>query len=85
MIAETVSAARTSFPGMHVWVIDDASELPPRVVRTSWCSTTGCTNFRIAPEALLARRCAQHAYRIVSDHVGADVQDHHRTVVGVWT
>src|SRR5699024_12297894 len=34
VIAETVAAARTSFPGMHVWVIDDASgDATARVVQ----------------------------------------------------
>ncbi|ACU86528.1 glycosyl transferase [Brachybacterium faecium DSM 4810] len=86
VIAETVSAARTSFPGMHVWVIDDASEdATARVVQDLMVFDDRVHLIsRIAPEARTGKGDALNAaYRIVSDHVGADVQDRHRTVVGV--
>lgn len=86
VVAETVSAARGSFPNMHVWVIDDASEdSTARVVR-------GLQDFddrvhlisRRLPDARTGKGDALNtAYRRVSEFVGDDPERRNRTIVGV--
>ncbi|MDN5685921.1 MAG: glycosyltransferase [Brachybacterium sp.] len=86
VIAETVSAARTSFPGVHVWVIDDASEDTTAVVVRDLMVFDDRVHLisRIAPEARTGKGDALNAaYRIVSEHVGAGDAERHRTVIGV--
>lgn len=86
VIAETVSAARTSFPSLHVWVIDDASEdATAQVVRDLMVFDDRVHLIsRVAPEARTGKGDALNAaYRIVSAHVGGDEEERHRTVIGV--
>ncbi|HEX7350856.1 glycosyltransferase [Brachybacterium sp.] len=86
VIAETVSAARTSFPGMHVWVIDDASEDSTASVVQDLMVFDDRVHLiaRVAPDARTGKGDALNAaYRIVSDHVGGDAEERHGTVVGV--
>jgi len=86
VIAETVSAARTSFPGVHVWVIDDASEDSTAAVVQDMMVFDDRVHLisRIAPEARTGKGDALNAaYRIVSAQVGGTPQERHRTVVGV--
>ncbi|MGO2558410.1 glycosyltransferase [Brachybacterium sp.] len=86
VIAETVSAARTSFPDMHVWVIDDASEDATASVVQDLMVFDDRVHLisRVAPEARTGKGDALNAaYRIVSDHVGGEAEERHRTIVGV--
>lgn len=86
VIAETVSAARTSFPRAHVWVIDDASEdSTANVVRDLMVFDNRVHLIsRVAPEARTGKGDALNAaYRIVSEHVQGDEEERHRTVIGV--
>lgn len=86
VIAETVSAARTSFPGAHVWVIDDASEDSTAAVVRDLMVFDQRVHLisRVAPEARTGKGDALNAaYRIVSEHVGDSPADRHRTIVGV--
>lgn len=86
VIAETVSAARTSFPGAHVWVIDDASEdATAAVVRDLMVFDQRVHLIsRIAPEARTGKGDALNAaYRIVSDHLGTDEEERSRAIIGV--
>ncbi|WGW11881.1 glycosyltransferase [Saxibacter everestensis] len=86
VIAATVSAARTSFPRAHVWVIDDASqdstarvvkELMDFDVRVHLIS-------RVRPDARVGKGEALNAaYSVVSDYVGTDQAARRRAVVGV--
>lgn len=86
VVAGTVSAARSSFPNMHVWVIDDASEdATATIVR-------GLQDFdnqvhlisRVAPEARTGKGDALNAaYRRVGDFVGDDPVRRSRTIIGV--
>ncbi|GAA4106828.1 glycosyltransferase [Enteractinococcus coprophilus] len=86
VVAETVSAARMSFPAAHVWVIDDASDdRTGSIVR-------GLQDFddhvhlitRIAPHARTGKGDALNAaYRQVGQFVGADPSRRQRTVIGV--
>lgn len=86
VIAETVSAARTSFPNLHVWVIDDASEdATAEVVRDLMVFDDKVHLIsRVAPDARTGKGDALNAaYRILAEHVGGDEAQRHRTVVGV--
>lgn len=86
VIAETVSAARTSFPGAHVWVIDDASEDGTATVIRDLMVFDPKVHLisRVAPEARTGKGDALNAaYRIVSRHAGGSPEDRHRTIVGV--
>ena len=86
VVAETVSAARASFPAAHVWVIDDASEdRTAAIVR-------GLQDFddhvhlisRVIPNAQTGKGDALNAaYRQVGHFVGADPQRRQRTIIGV--
>lgn len=86
VIAETVSAARTSFPRAHVWVIDDASEDSTASVVQDLMVFDSRVHLisRIAPEARTGKGDALNAaYRIVSEHVQGNAEERHRTVIGV--
>ncbi|MDS2174048.1 glycosyltransferase [Nesterenkonia sp. CL21] len=86
VIAETVSAARSSFPGMHVWVIDDASEDATATI------VTGLSDFddkvhlisRRRPHARTGKGDALNsAYRVIADWVAEHSTDCRRTIIGV--
>lgn len=86
VVAETVSAARTSFPHAHVWVIDDGSDdQTASIVR-------GLQDFddhvhlisRVAPNARTGKGDALNdAYRRVSQFVGSDRDRRHHAIIGV--
>ncbi|PRZ44434.1 cellulose synthase/poly-beta-1,6-N-acetylglucosamine synthase-like glycosyltransferase [Antricoccus suffuscus] len=85
VIAATVSAARTSFPHAHVWVIDDASEDQTAAI------VRGLMDFdvrvhlisRVAPNARIGKgEALNSAYRIVGEYVGHET-DRSRVIVGV--
>lgn len=86
VVAATISAARTSFPFAHVWVIDDASEDGTAAV------VTRATDFdphvhlisRIRPEARIGKgEALNYAFGIVSDYIGEDADRRSRTVIGI--
>ena len=86
VIAETVSAARSTFPDLHVWVIDDASEDATAAVVQDLMVFDDRVHLisRVAPEARTGKGDALNAaYRIVSDQVGGTDDERHRTVIGV--
>lgn len=86
VVAETVSAARTSFPHAHVWAIDDGSDdQTASIVR-------GLQDFddhvhlisRVAPNARTGKGDALNdAYRRVSQFVGSDRDRRHHAIIGV--
>ena len=86
VIAATVSAARTSFPSAHIWVIDDDSEdSTARIVR-------GLMDFdvrvhlvsRVRPEARTGKGDALNAaFVLVSNYVAADHSTRERAIIGV--
>lgn len=86
VIAETVSAARTSFPAAHIWVIDDASEDATAAIVTDIMDVDDRTHLisRVLPEARTGKgKALNAAYRSVSGFVGADPADRARAVIGV--
>lgn len=86
VIAETVSAARTSFPTAHIWVIDDASEDATAAIVTDIMDVDDRTHLisRVLPEARTGKgKALNAAYRSVSGFVGADSADRARAVIGV--
>lgn len=86
VIAETVSAARTSFPEAHIWVIDDASEDATAAIVTDIMDVDDRTHLvsRVLPEARTGKgKALNAAYRSVSEFVGADPADRARSVIGV--
>src|SRR5699024_9662846 len=86
VIAETVSAARSTFPGVHVWVIDDASEDATAAVVRDLMVFDDRVHLisRTAPMARTGKGDALNAaYRILSEHVGGTDDDRRRTIVGV--
>lgn len=86
VIAATVSAARTSFPDVHVWVIDDDSEdATATIVR-------GLMDFdvrvhlisRVRPEARTGKGDALNtAYRHVSDYISGAPETRTNSIIGV--
>ena len=86
VVAETVSAARTSFPTAHVWVIDDAShDRTGAIVR-------GLQDFdnhvhlitRVSPNARTGKGDALNAaYRQVGQFVGDNPHRRQHTIIGV--
>lgn len=86
VIAETVSSARSTFPQMHVWVIDDASDdATARIV-------TGLQDFddkvhlisRRPPEARTGKGDALNAaYRVISATISTDPDQRKDTIIGV--
>ncbi|WP_432790674.1 glycosyltransferase [Brevibacterium sp. K11IcPPYGO002] len=86
VIAETVSAARTSFPTAHIWVIDDASEDSTAAIVTDIIDVDDRTHLisRVLPEARTGKgKALNAAYLSVSEYVGADPADRARAVIGV--
>nr|WP_217278352.1 glycosyltransferase [Brevibacterium permense] len=86
VIAETVSAARTSFPTAHIWVIDDASEDSTAAIVTDIMDVDDRTHLisRVLPEARTGKgKALNAAYLSVSEYVGADPADRARAVIGV--
>ncbi len=86
VIAETVSSARTSFPGCHVWVIDDASEDATAAIVRDLMDVDANVHLisRVAPDARLGKgKALNAAYRVVSEFVGSDEALRRRTIVGV--
>ncbi len=86
VVAETVSAARASFPAAHVWVIDDASDDSTAAI------VRGLQDFddhvhlisRMVPNAQTGKGDALNAaYRQVGRFVGTDPQRRQRTIIGV--
>lgn len=86
VVAETVSAARTSFPEAHIWVIDDASEDTTALIVRDIMDVDACTHLisRVPPEARTGKgKALNAAYRTVSDFVGGRPEDRERAVIGV--
>ena len=86
VIAATVSAARTSFPGCHVWVIDDDSEdATARIVRELMAVDERIHLVsRVRPEARTGKGDALNAaFLRVLEHVGPGPDRARRAVVGV--
>ncbi|WP_025779352.1 glycosyltransferase [Brevibacterium sp. VCM10] len=86
VIAETVSAARTSFPTAHIWVIDDASEDSTAAIVTDIMDVDDRTHLisRLLPEARTGKgKALNAAYLSVSEYVGADPDERARAVIGV--
>ena len=86
VIAATVSAARTSFPGCHVWVIDDDSEdATARIVRELMAVDERIHLVsRVRPEARTGKGDALNAaFLRVLEHVGPGPDRASRAVVGV--
>jgi len=85
VIAATVSAARTSFPNTHVWVIDDASEDRTAAIVRELMDFDGQVHLisRVAPNARIGKgEALNSAYRIIGDYVGTDT-DRARVIIGV--
>jgi cellulose synthase/poly-beta-1,6-N-acetylglucosamine synthase-like glycosyltransferase len=85
VIAETVSAARTTFPNCHVWVIDDASEDATAALVRDLIDVDDRVHLisRTLPNARLGKgKALNDAYREVARHVGPEV-DRSRVIVGV--
>lgn len=86
VIAATISAARTSFPFAHVWVIDDASEdgTAAAVERAMDFDDRVHLISRVAPEARIGKgEALNYAFNVVSEFVGADSARRAKTVVGI--
>lgn len=86
VIADTLARARGSFPRVHVWVIDDASEddTAAQVRRRMVVDPFTHLISRVLPEARTGKGNALNAaYSEVSRFVRAAGQDPHRTIIGV--
>ncbi|MCP3424670.1 glycosyltransferase [Rothia sp. AR01] len=86
VIAATVSAARTSFPHCHVWVIDDDSEdATARIVRDLMDFDDRIHLIsRVRPNARTGKGDALNAaFKRVAEYVGPDPEARRRAVVGV--
>ncbi|MBE1524749.1 glycosyltransferase family 2 protein [Nesterenkonia lutea] len=86
VIAETVSAARTTFPGLHVWVIDDASEDATASIVRKLQDFDDKVHLisRRRPEARTGKGHALNAaYRVISAAASQDRSQRRRTVIGV--
>lgn len=86
VIAETVSAARTTFPGLHVWVIDDDSEDATASIVRKLQDFDDKVHLisRRRPDARTGKGHALNAaYRVISDATSQDRKQRHRTVIGV--
>ncbi|WP_129656862.1 glycosyltransferase family 2 protein [Rothia halotolerans] len=86
VIAATVSAARTSFPNCHVWVIDDDSEdSTARIVRDlmDFDDRIHLVS-RVRPDARTGKGDALNAaFQRVAEYVGPDPEARRRALVGV--
>lgn len=86
VVAETVSAARMSFPMAHVWVIDDGSDDDTaRIVKNMQDFDQHVHLIsRVAPHARTGKGDALNdAYRQVGHYVGNDLAKRQRTIIGV--
>ncbi|WP_430592606.1 glycosyltransferase [Humidisolicoccus flavus] len=86
VIAETVSAARTSFPNVHVWVIDDASEDATASIVRKLMDFDARVHLisRVKPEARTGKGDALNAaFRIVAESIGTNPLDRERAIIGV--
>nr|WP_246475972.1 glycosyltransferase [Brevibacterium renqingii] len=86
VVAGTVSAARTSFPQAHVWVIDDASEDTTALIVRDLMDVDERIHLisRVPPEARTGKgKALNAAYRTVSEWIGQDPADRERAIVGV--
>lgn len=86
VIAETVSAARTSFPGLHVWVIDDDSEDSTASIVRKLQDFDDRVHLisRRRPDARTGKGHALNAaYRVISAAASQDRAQRHKTIIGV--
>lgn len=86
VIGATVSAARTTFPGCHVWVIDDDSEdATARIVRELMDVDDRIHLIsRVRPEARTGKGDALNAaFLRIAQFVGPDEQARAQAVIGV--
>lgn len=86
VIAETVSAARTTFPGLHVWVIDDDSEDATASIVRNLQDFDDKVHLisRRRPNARTGKGHALNAaYRVIAEATSQDPTQRHRTVIGV--
>ncbi|GAB3566419.1 glycosyltransferase [Spelaeicoccus albus] len=86
VIAATVSAARSSFPGAHLWIIDDASDDGTASVVRRLMEFDDRIHLisRVRPDARLGKgEALNDAYRTVSARIGDDPEMRRRTVIGV--
>ncbi|MBO0596867.1 glycosyltransferase family 2 protein [Nesterenkonia sp. E16_7] len=86
VIAETVSAARTTFPQLHVWVIDDDSEDSTASIVRKLQDFDDKVHLisRRRPDARTGKGHALNAaYRVISAAASQDRDQRHRTVIGV--
>ncbi len=86
VVAETVSAARASFPHAHVWVIDDASEDTTADIVTSLQDFDSRVHLvsRRRPEARTGKGDALNAaYAVVSDFIGDQEGQRSSHIIGV--
>lgn len=86
VIAATVSAARTSFPTVHIWVIDDDSDDATAAIVRGLMDFDSRIHLvsRVRPEARTGKGDALNAaYLQVSEAVGPDPEVRARTVIGV--
>lgn len=86
VVAATISAARTSFPFAHVWVIDDSSEDGTAAVVSRAMDFDKRVHLisRVPPEARIGKgEALNHAFTIVSDFIGSDSSRRARTVIGI--
>lgn len=86
VIGATVSAARATFPGCHVWVIDDDSEDSTARIVHDLMDIDDRIHLisRVRPEARTGKGDALNAaYLQVAEFVGADEQARRQAVIGV--
>lgn len=86
VISATISAARTSFPSAHVWVIDDDSEdgTAALVKRALAFDEKVHLISRVRPNARLGKgEALNYAFTVVSGFVGEDPAQRSRTIVGI--
>ena len=86
VIAATVSAARTTFPNVHVWVIDDASEDATAEIAQHARDFDHRVHLirQVRPDARIGKgEALNHAYGVVSEFIGDDPGDRARAVIGI--
>ncbi|GAA1117071.1 glycosyltransferase family 2 protein [Nesterenkonia jeotgali] len=86
VIAETVSAARTTFPGLHVWVIDDDSEDATASIVRKLQDFDEKVHLisRRRPDARTGKGHALNAaYRVIAAAASQDPDQRSRTIIGV--
>lgn len=86
VIAATISAARTSFPFAHVWVIDDASEDGTAAVVERAMDFDNRVHLisRMPPEARIGKgEALNYAFGVVSAFVGSEEPLRSKTIIGI--